>query len=90
MKHCLILKFLIFIYLFSGLISKDLLTPLFTIWGSLFAKANAVYNPIVYAISHPKYRSALEKSIPIIGCGNKEDSEDVISNKTSLTTAEKT
>lgn len=26
------------------------ITPLFTIWGSLFSKANAVYNPIVYGI----------------------------------------
>lgn len=28
------------------------LTPLSTIWGSLFAKANAVYNPIVYGIRY--------------------------------------
>jgi len=26
------------------------ISPLATIWGSLFAKANAVYNPIVYGI----------------------------------------
>lgn len=35
-----------------------------TIWGSIFAKANAVYNPIVYGISHPKYREALAKKYP--------------------------
>ncbi|KAL4705038.1 hypothetical protein ACJJTC_009826 [Scirpophaga incertulas] len=40
------------------------ISPLATIWGSLFAKANAVYNPIVYGISHPKYRAELYKKFP--------------------------
>lgn len=35
---------------FSGVFETVTITPLFTIWGSLFAKANAVYNPIVYGI----------------------------------------
>ena len=35
---------------FSGVFESATISPLFTIWGSLFAKANAVYNPIVYAI----------------------------------------
>ncbi|XP_050539105.1 opsin-1-like [Daktulosphaira vitifoliae] len=53
----------------------DLITidPLFTIWGAVFAKANAVYNPIVYAISHPKYRQALDKNFPCLVCGKLED-----------------
>lgn len=41
---------------FSGIFQLLTLDPLFTIWGSVFAKANAVYNPIVYAI-----RSALKR-----------------------------
>ncbi|CAO1392590.1 unnamed protein product [Diamesa serratosioi] len=48
------------------------ISPLATIWGSLFAKANAVYNPIVYGISHPKYRAALAKKYPSLVCGNTE------------------
>merc|ERR1712180_66635 len=28
---------------FAGMLSKDMVSPLFTIWGSLFAKANAIY-----------------------------------------------
>lgn len=35
---------------FSGIFQLFSMDPLFTIWGSVFAKANAVYNPIVYAI----------------------------------------
>ncbi|CAG7722977.1 unnamed protein product, partial [Allacma fusca] len=38
------------------------------IWGSVFAKANAIYNPIVYGISHPKYRAALQKKFPSLSC----------------------
>ncbi|XP_037290481.2 ocellar opsin [Rhipicephalus microplus] len=44
------------------------LTPLSTIWGSVFAKANACYNPIVYGISHPKYRAALGRRFPSLVC----------------------
>lgn len=35
---------------FTGIFTTSTITPLATIWGSLFAKANAVYNPIVYGI----------------------------------------
>ncbi|XP_074648969.1 rhodopsin-like [Tubulanus polymorphus] len=34
----------------------------------LFAKTSAVYNPIVYAISHPKYKIALVKEFPCMAC----------------------
>nr|ANN11824.1 long wavelength sensitive opsin 1 [Chrysobothris lateralis]ANN11828.1 long wavelength sensitive opsin 1 [Chrysobothris lateralis]APY20574.1 long wavelength sensitive opsin 1 [Chrysobothris lateralis] len=51
------------------------LNPLATIWSSLFAKANAVYNPIVYAISHPKYKQALYKKFPSLSCGTKGDTD---------------
>lgn len=37
---------------YIGIFNRTLLTPLFTIWGSLFAKANAIYNPIVYGIRY--------------------------------------
>jgi r-opsin len=35
---------------FAGIFETMTISPLVTIWGSLFAKANAVYNPIVYGI----------------------------------------
>ncbi|KAG8237565.1 Long wavelength sensitive opsin 4 [Ladona fulva] len=47
-------------------------SPLVTIWGSVFAKANAVYNPIVYGISHPKYRAVLNEKLPFLVCGGAE------------------
>lgn len=75
---------------FAGLINKDVIDPLFTIWGSAFAKANAVYNPIVYAISHPKYRNALEKKLPCLSCSGDSDQSDTSSAVSSATTAEKT
>lgn len=37
---------------YEGIFGAGRLTPLSTIWGSLFAKANAVYNPIVYGIRY--------------------------------------
>lgn len=35
---------------YVGIFGGPKLTPMCTIWGSLFAKANAIYNPIVYGI----------------------------------------
>jgi len=42
-----------FIINLSGILNKSSVTPRFSIWGPVFAKANVIYNPIVYAISHP-------------------------------------
>lgn len=56
---------------FTGIMTKSKITPLATIWGSLFAKASAVYNPIVYGISHPKYRLALQKKYPALACAGE-------------------
>lgn len=56
---------------YAGIFETIQITPLVTIWGSLFAKANAVYNPIVYGISHPKYRAALFKKFPSLSCSDK-------------------
>lgn len=33
---------------YGGIFESITLTPIATVWGSVFAKANAVYNPIVY------------------------------------------
>ncbi|XP_047493713.1 rhodopsin-like [Penaeus chinensis] len=60
-----------FIINWGGMFNKPMVTPIFSIWGSVFAKANAVYNPIVYAISHPRYRAALEKKLPCLACATE-------------------
>lgn len=58
---------------YTGIFESAKITPLATIWCSLFAKANAVYNPIVYGISHPKYRAALQKKFPSLVCAAEAD-----------------
>ncbi|XP_042894059.1 rhodopsin-like [Penaeus japonicus] len=78
-----------FIINWGGMFNKPMVTPLFSIWGSVFAKANAVYNPIVYAISHPKYRAALEKKLPCLVCDGRDNVSDVGSVST-VETSEKT
>nr|BAQ54943.1 opsin, long-wavelength sensitive type [Indolestes peregrinus] len=76
---------------FSGIFQTMTISPLFTIWGSVFAKANAVYNPIVYGISHPKYRAALNEKLPMLACGSDgpSDNQSQASAGTAVTTDEK-
>lgn len=76
---------------YAGVFESARISPLFTIWGSVFAKANAVYNPIVYGISHPKYRAALFQRFPSLACGGGESSgSDATSTTTTVTEGEKT
>ncbi|XKL60287.1 hypothetical protein PGB90_001303 [Kerria lacca] len=70
---------------YSGIFQLMNISPLTTIWGSVFAKANAIYNPIVYAISHPKYRQALDKKIPTLVCGKVTHDSDTQSNVSQVT-----
>ncbi|KAF4529148.1 Long wavelength sensitive opsin 5 [Ephemera danica] len=74
---------------FVGVFESFPISPLSTIWSSLFAKANAVYNPIVYGISHPKYRAALKAKLPALVCGDSENSSEVASQASATTTVEK-
>ncbi|KAJ3634163.1 hypothetical protein MTP99_011068 [Tenebrio molitor] len=75
---------------FTGIFESAKISPLATIWCSLFAKANAVYNPIVYGISHPKYRQALQKKFPSLVCtGGSDDTTSTASGVTNVTTDEK-
>lgn len=70
---------------YTGVFEAAPISPLATIWGSLFAKANAVYNPIVYGISHPKYRAALYKRFPSLACSDApDDSASVASGATAV------
>ncbi|XP_018402690.1 PREDICTED: rhodopsin [Cyphomyrmex costatus] len=75
---------------FAGIFETTKISPLFTIWGSLFAKANAVYNPIVYGISHPKYRAALFQRFPSLACATESaPGSDTVSTTTTVTEGEK-
>nr|AGH15791.1 long wavelength sensitive opsin 2 [Ceratosolen solmsi] len=75
---------------YMGIFNKQYITPLCTIWASLFAKANACYNPIVYAFSHPKYRAGLKAKLPCLVFGDtdeqkpaKKQANDATSTQTS-------
>ena len=35
---------------------QSTITPLVTIWPALIAKSASIWNPVVYAISHPNFR----------------------------------
>jgi r-opsin len=75
---------------FQGIFDGAPITPIATVWGSLFAKANAVYNPIVYGISHPRYRAALLKKFPSLACGGApDDTQSVASGVTTVQAEEK-
>ncbi|XP_047493557.1 rhodopsin-like [Penaeus chinensis] len=74
-----------FIINWGGMINKPMVTPIFSIWGSVFAKANAIYNPIVYAISHPKYRAALEKKLPLLACATEGREEEITEDQNKIT-----
>ncbi|NP_001301044.1 lateral eye opsin-like [Limulus polyphemus] len=66
-----------------------LITPLRSALPALAGKAASVYNPIVYAISHPKFRLAMQKEIPCC-CINEpqpqSDTSSEMSTKTSVAT----
>lgn len=72
---------------YAGVFGTGQISPLQTIWGSVFAKANSVYNPIVYGISHPKYRAALYQRFPSLECGKKKAAGEQESVASGITTA---
>lgn len=69
--------------------SRKRLTPLATIWGAVFAKAVAVYNPIVYGISHPKYRAALYQRFPSFACATESNEVSETKSEVTIVTDEK-
>jgi len=44
--------------------NQDNITPLTTMLPALLAKTCACYNPMVYALSHPRFRAAMQEEIP--------------------------
>ncbi|XP_069611933.1 melanopsin [Ranitomeya imitator] len=45
---------------------SNFLTPYMNSVPAVIAKASAIHNPIIYAITHPKYRMAIAKYIPCL------------------------
>ncbi|TRY91236.1 hypothetical protein DNTS_035568 [Danionella cerebrum] len=45
---------------------SHLLTPYMNSVPAVIAKASAIHNPIIYAITHPKYRAAIARYMPIL------------------------
>uniref|UniRef100_K7FPC1 Opsin 4 n=1 Tax=Pelodiscus sinensis TaxID=13735 RepID=K7FPC1_PELSI len=45
---------------------SHLLTPFMNTIPAVIAKASAIHNPIIYAITHPKYRMAIAKYVPCL------------------------
>merc|ERR1711973_458920 len=58
-------------YAFVNLIAcfgnQAIVSPLVSQIPSFIAKSASCLNPVIYAISHPKYREALEKDVPCLG-----------------------
>ncbi|XP_019571683.2 melanopsin isoform X2 [Rhinolophus sinicus] len=50
---------------FSGY--SHVLTPYMNSVPAVIAKASAIHNPIIYAITHPKYRMAIAQHLPCLG-----------------------
>ncbi|XP_026771261.2 opsin 4b [Pangasianodon hypophthalmus] len=72
----------------------DLLTPYMNSVPAVIAKASAIHNPIIYAITHPKYRSALARYIPWLGVllcvphGERLTSSSFMSTRRSTVTSQ--
>ncbi|KAM4607396.1 melanopsin-A [Polymixia lowei] len=62
----------------------DMLTPYMNSVPAVIAKASAIHNPIIYAITHPKYRIALAKYIPCLGVLLCVDPRDLRSASSSF------
>nr|QPZ55121.1 LWRh [Eumaeus atala] len=73
----------------AGIFKTSLISPLVTIWGSIFAKANSIYNPIVYGISHPKYRAALYARFPALACQPSADESGSVASSATAVQEEK-
>ncbi|XP_045211105.2 rhodopsin, GQ-coupled-like [Mercenaria mercenaria] len=50
-------------------------TPFWAEIPVLFAKASAMHNPLVYALSHPKFRTAIQNRLPWLACCCKPETQ---------------
>ncbi|XP_059081388.1 compound eye opsin BCRH2-like [Tigriopus californicus] len=56
-----------FVVLMAVIGSKGSITPLVSQIPAFCAKTASCFNPIIYAMSHPKYREALTRELPCLG-----------------------
>ena len=70
---------------FPSLGAANLLTPIVSGIPGFVAKLASCLNPLVYAVSHPKFREAMAQELPCCGIGVKRKEEDC--NTVSLITA---
>lgn len=65
----------------SGIVGKrDWVTPYTVMIPVMVAKASCMWNPILYALTHPKFRAALETKMPWSVCTASVHSADTIRN----------
>lgn len=64
--------------------NRAAVSPLVSQLPSFFAKTASCLNPIVFAISHPKYREALTQKIPCLGI--REEASDTATHAQSMKT----
>nr|BAG80986.1 opsin [Branchinella kugenumaensis] len=66
--------------------NRQILTPLVAQLPSLICKMASCLNPLVYAISHPKYRQVLQKELPWFCIHEPEDKKSDATSVGSATT----
>lgn len=64
-----------------------LLTPYMNSVPAVIAKASAIHNPIIYAITHPKYRAAIGRHVPLLRPLLRLQEKDLHSSLSSSGTA---
>lgn len=64
---------------------KAMLTPVATMIPAVAAKSVSCIDPWIYAISHPRYRAALEKKVKWLGIKEALKEDDNKSSKTATT-----
>jgi r-opsin len=67
--------------------NRQLLTPIVTMIPAVCCKIVSCIDPWIYAISHPRYRAALEKRMPWMGI--KEELKEDADTKSTMTTVSK-
>ncbi|KAM4521315.1 melanopsin-like [Fundulus diaphanus] len=60
-----------------------LLTPYMNSVPAVIAKASAIHNPIIYAITHPKYRAAIGRHFPLLRAVLRLEEKDLHSSFSS-------
>ena len=56
--------------------NRALVSPLVSQLPAFFAKLACCLNPVVFAVSHPKYREALAEKCSCLGIGDKPKDEN--------------